>query len=118
MSKKISYDGTEYSLSYFSQKYLDYLNTFNKHVKDFNTLFSSYIKDGWVNDDQFSKLKIIAEEVYQIYEKGQKLYLREYFFNEFINGNITESLWTEISDTLHKNSANGTTNARLSLIHI
>lgn len=115
MSKKISYDGTEYSLSYFSQKYLDYLNTFNKHVKDFNTLFSSYIKDGWVNDDQFSKLKIIAEEVYQIYEKGQKLYLREYFFNEFINGNITESLWTEISDTLHKNSANGTTNARTCL---
>ena len=48
MSKKISYDGTEYSLSYFSQKYLDYLNTFNKHVKDFNTLFSSYIKDGWL----------------------------------------------------------------------
>ena len=90
MSKKISYDGTEYSLSYFSQKYLDYLNTFNKHVKDFNTLFSSYIKDGWVNDDQFSKLKIIAEEVYQIYEKGQKLYLG----NEQRYWSISSMYWT------------------------
>lgn len=112
MSTTINYNGEAYSSKYFTQKYAEYLDKFNGYVERYNAIYSSYMKDGLINDNQFSDLQKIAENVYQIYEKGQKLYLRAYFFNEYEKGAISSQLWCKISDTLHKNSSKGTPDAR------
>lgn len=115
MNTTINHNGETFSSGYFAQKREKHLKRFNEFVGRFNEIYSSYMKDGFINDNQFSDLQKIAEDIYQIYEKGQKLCLRAYFFDEYVKGTINSQLWCEISDALHKNSTLGTQNAHSQL---
>ena len=101
----------DYSDDYFRAKSREYTDKYNSLIISLNKIFP----DQPYNKEQLEKMTRIAGELYQLVEHSMRMLIRKAFFERYKNGDISEDLWKEISETLHDNMGSGTARARREL---